>query len=93
MTITDSNIVAHELIGLRVSVSASSDPTKIGLTGIVRNETRNTLTVQVRERFLCIPKTSSSLSFELPNGKTITIEGSNLHFRPEDRVKRSLAHW
>ena len=92
MGITESNLTAHELIGLRVTVSESSDVTKICLTGIVRNETRNTITVQNGKRFLCIPKNGSSFAFELPNGK-MTVQGLSIQFRPEDRVKRGLAHW
>ena len=93
MTITDSNLIAHELIGLRTTISNSSDPTKIGMTGVVRNETKNTLTIQVRKRFLCIPKNGSFLTFDLPDSKPTSIDGSRLRFRPEDRVKRSASHW
>ena len=93
MTLTPSNIIAHELIGLRVTVSSSTDPTKIGMTGIIRDETRNTLTVQIRDRLLCIPKTGSSLTFELPDSQSVTVEGSGLGFRPEDRIKRRIRQW
>ncbi len=93
MTITDYNLAAHELIGLTVTVSRSSDPTKKGLTGNVRNETRNTITVEIQDRLLCIPKIGSSLLFHLPTGKSVAVEGSRLRLRPEDRVKRGLTHW
>ena len=91
--ISDGNLPAHELIGLTLTVSKSTDPTKNGLTGIVRNETRNTITLEVRGRLLCIPKTGSSLMFHLANGKSVPVEGSRLQLRPEDRVKRGLTHW
>lgn len=93
MTVTHSNISAHELIGLKATVSASSDPTKLGITGIVRDETRNTLTLQMRDRLLCIPKTGSSIAFELPDGRSTVIEGARLVCRPEDRVKRGISRW
>jgi ribonuclease P protein subunit POP4 len=93
MTITHSNLSAHELIGLKATVSASSDSTKLGVTGIVRDETRNTLTIQIRDRFFCIPKTGSSIAFETPDGRSTTIEGASLVNRPEDRVKRGISRW
>jgi ribonuclease P protein subunit POP4 len=93
MTITDTNLTAHELIGLRVSISTSTDPTKRGLIGTVRNETRNTITIETQNRLLSIAKAGSSFTFQVPTGNMVTIEGSRILLRPEDRIKRGLTHW
>ena len=93
MTINGSNIHAHEFIGLMATVSGSPDPTKIGIAGMVRDETKNMLTIQVRDRFLRIPKDGSKFTFDLPAGNSVVVEGSSIQFRPEDRIKRRPAKW
>ncbi len=93
MTINGSNLHAHEFIGLMVTVSGSLDPTKIGVAGLVRDETKNMLTIQVRDRFLRIPKDGSKFTFDLPAGDRVVVEGSSIQFRPEDRIKRRPAKW
>ena len=37
MTINGFNLLAHEFISLKVTVSGSPDPTKIGMAGMVRD--------------------------------------------------------
>jgi ribonuclease P protein subunit POP4 len=93
MTINGSNLYAHEFIGLKVTISDSPDLTKIGVAGMVRDETKNMLTIQVRDRFLRIPKDGSKFTFDLPVGDKVVVEGSNIQFRPEDRIKRRTAKW
>jgi len=93
MTINGLNLLAHEFISLKVTVSGSPDPTKIGIAGMVRDETKNMLTIQVRDRFLRIPKDGSKFTFDLPAGDRIVVEGSNIQLRPEDRIKRRPAKW
>ncbi len=93
MTITSSNLAAHEFVGLKISITSSPDPTTIGLSGIIRDETRNMLTIQVRDRFLRIPKDGSKLKFNLPTGDSVDLDGSSIKFRPEDRIKRRQAKW
>ncbi len=93
MTITSSNLAAHEFVGLKISVTSSPDPTIIGLSGIVRDETRNMLTIQVQDRFLRIPKDGSKFTFTLPTGDGVVLDGSSIRFRPEDRIKRRPAKW
>ena len=93
MTITSINLIAHELVGLHIKVEESPDPTLNGLAGIVKNETRNTISLESQGRLVIIPKDKSSFTFNLPNGEKVSVEGSRLKFRPEDRVKRGLAKW
>ncbi len=93
MAITPVNLRSHELIGLKVRVSCSPDPTTRGLGGIVKDETRNTIRVEALGRLLTIPKIGLSFTFELPEGRPALVEGSTLGFRPEDRVRRGLTKW
>jgi len=93
MTINGFNLLAHEFISLKVTVSGSPDSTTIGMAGMVRDETKNMLTIQVRDRFLRIPKDGSKFTFDLPAGERMVVEGSNIQLRPEDRIKRRPAKW
>lgn len=93
MVINRDNLAAHELIGLKMTVAHSPDPSLRGLAGLVRDETRNTLQVELNGRLVRVSKNDSSLVFELPDGESATVEGWRLKFRPEDRVKKGLAKW
>ena len=93
MPITSQNILAHEWIGLQVTVKASPDPGLTSLTGIVRDETRNTLLIEARNRLLTVPKINTQFIATLPTREDILVEGPLLRHRPEDRVKKGLARW
>ena len=93
MAITSQNILAHEWIGLQVTVKASPDPGLSGLVGIVRDETRNTLLIEARDRLVRVSKANTQFFATLPTGETVPVEGSLLKHRPEDRVKKGLAKW
>lgn len=83
------NIVFHELIGLEVEVVSHSDPTISGVRGRVVDETRNTLVIEVSDgRRKRIPKLYGLFRFRLPSGRTVTVDGSQIVGRPEDRLKR-----
>jgi len=93
MPITPQNILAHEWIGLHVKVQACPDPRLKGLLGIVRDETRNTLLIEARNRLVRVPKDNALFVATLPTGETIPVQGPALKYRPEDRVKKGLAKW
>ena len=93
MPITPRNLLAHEWIGLQVSVEVSPDPGVTGLIGIVRDETRNTLLLESRNRLVSVPKSNAQFVATLPTGETISVDGGLLRHRPEDRVKKGLAKW
>ena len=93
MPITPQNILAHEWIGLQVTVNASPDPGLMGLLGIVRDETRNTLLIEARNRLVRVPKANAQFTATLPTGEIVPVEGPLLRHRPEDRVKKGLAKW
>ncbi len=91
--ITRSNIVAHELTGLCVKVTRTSDPTLRELNGQVSFETKNTLSILSGSKLSVVPKASSQFAFVLPEGSEVLVEGKLLQIRPEDRVKRGLGNW
>ncbi len=88
--INERNIKRHELIGLRVTVERGPDPSVVGATGTVTDETRNMLVLarSADGRTLRVPKDGWTFRFVLPGGRSADIEGHDITFRPEDRVKR-----
>lgn len=93
MPITPQNILAHEWIRLQVTVQASPDPGLKGLLGIVKDETRNTLLIEARNRLVRVPKAHALFLATLPTGETVPVQGPLLQYRPEDRVKKGLVKW
>lgn len=80
------NLRKHELIGLRVTVAEATDPTLVGLEGIVRDETRNMLAVETPKGEKWVPKRGTSFTFRVRGD--VTVPGDEILFRPEDRIKR-----
>ncbi|HYY90468.1 MAG TPA: ribonuclease P protein component 1 [Candidatus Dormibacteraeota bacterium] len=93
MPITPNNILAHEWIGLRVSIIDSADPNLKGISGLVLNETKNTFAMVDKARTVKIAKSNTVFATTLPSGETLTVPGNRLRYRPEDRVKRGLRRW
>jgi ribonuclease P protein subunit POP4 len=91
--LTKSNLVAHELTGLCVRITRTSDPTLRELNGRVRFETKNTLSILSSSKLSVVPKASSEFAFVLPGGSEVIVEGKALQIRPEDRVKRGVGNW
>ena len=90
--ITAENIGAHEWIGLHVTITKATDPAEQGRSGIRRDETMNTLTLETRKKLLKIQKQGTTFQADLSNEK-IELDASQLRFRPEDRVKKGLRKW
>lgn len=91
--ITVQNLLSHEWIGLRITIKGSTDPRVIDVAGSVRNETRNTLTIENQGRKLRVSKTHNVFVVTLPGGEETTVDGARMMYRPEDRVKRGLTGW
>ena len=90
MNITSSNLVQHELIGLKITVSDSSNPSVRGLEGKVIDESRNMLVIENTQRGeKKIPKAGNRFIFELNRGVHVRVKGDRLISRPEDRIKKS----
>ncbi len=75
-----------EFIGAHIKVIDSSDPGYNGIQGKVVDETKNTFTVENhRERM--VPK--RGCRFELTiNDSCDIIDGDDIMYRPEDRIKK-----
>jgi ribonuclease P protein subunit POP4 len=81
------NLRKHELIGLQVAIVGSADPSLVGVRGLVVDETRNTLLVEASGREKRVPKRGARFRFEVQGG--VEVDGDEILFRPEDRVKKA----
>lgn len=93
MPITALNLVRHELIGLKVKVAKSTNPTQKNISGIVVDESHNTLTVETSKKEKKVIKQSSAFVFTLPNGVKVEVDGNVIVGRPEDRIKKKFPKW
>ncbi|MEK6982548.1 MAG: ribonuclease P protein subunit [Candidatus Micrarchaeota archaeon] len=93
---TSKNLIYHALISLEVEVVNSSDKKLIGLKGIVVDETKNLLIINVQKtkdsqpKSLKIQKISSTFKFCLENNQFVIIQGNDICFRPEERAKKLM---
>ncbi|GAB4310372.1 MAG: ribonuclease P protein component 1 [Methanobacteriaceae archaeon] len=89
--ISPQNIFRHELIGLSVEITASSNSDLIGIKGKVVDETKNTLKIEkINGDEVLIPKNVATFNFTLKGGDIVEIEGKILVARPEDRIKKKF---
>jgi len=87
--ITQSNFLAHELIGLRVEIVESRDLTLVGRKGYVVDESRNMFKILSENgKKISVFKGAAKFHFILPDGSSVYVDGSKLICRPEERVKR-----
>ncbi len=91
--IRDVPLAKHELIGLgiRVRQGRGAEPSSPyrDVTGIVVDETRNTLVVETASGDRVVPKIGQCFVFTLPDGREVDLEGARIAFNPEDRIKKS----
>ena len=76
-----------EFIGLTVKIRECSDPKWIGKSGQIINETKNTFLIDIDNREKTIAKNIAIFEFEIDD-KKISIDGSKIVFRPENRIKK-----
>lgn len=81
------NLRKHELIGLGVEVVRATDPSLVGLKGRVVDETRNMLLVETGGGEKMVPKRGNRFRFDIQGGTEV--EGDDIAFRPEDRIKKA----
>ncbi|MEM2934483.1 MAG: ribonuclease P protein component 1 [Methanocellales archaeon] len=89
MPITPENLIHHELIGLKIEVLESSNPSLKGLKGRVIYETKKTLVIE-NGRTRRIPKQNTIFIFQLPNQQKVKVDGNLLLASPEDRIGRRI---
>ena len=83
------NIVLHELIGLEVEVVRSKDASQVGIKGKVVDETKETIVLQTGSGKRRIFKRISTFKF-IADKNTFTVEGSEICFRPHERIQKGL---
>jgi RNase P/RNase MRP subunit p29 len=77
----------EELIGLQVKIKECKDPSWVGKFGVIINETKNTFHLKIDDEQKMIAKNIAIFEFS-HDGKKITLDGSKIAFRPEDRIKK-----
>lgn len=85
-----SNLLYHELIGLKAKVLEYPDPFVKGFEGEVVDETLKTLVLDNGSRRIRVFKENGVFMFTLPDGGNVIIKGFKLLGRPWDRVKMVL---
>ncbi|MCX8197162.1 MAG: ribonuclease P protein subunit [Candidatus Micrarchaeota archaeon] len=90
MPIKKENLALHELIGLKAEVVSSISAPFMGMKGTVVDETKNTIVIRSEKdgSEKIIPKGACIFSFKLPDGKSATLDGRKIAFRPYDRPKK-----
>jgi len=73
-----------ELIGSKLEVISSKNPSLMGIRGIITYETKNMFILDNQKKLI---KSQSKFKISL-DGKTFEIEGRVLQNRPEDRIKK-----
>lgn len=76
-----------ELIGLQVEVKRATDPSHIGVRGLVVDETMKTLVIEQEGKEKMIQKKGSVFRFDTRGG--VEVRGDDILFRPEERVRRA----
>ncbi len=83
------NPLYGELLGKKVKVIESTDPGKIGIEGVVIDETKNILVLKTEKGVKKIPK--AECTFLIEAGKRIyKVSGKLLVGRPEERIRKGL---
>ncbi len=72
-------------LGRNISVVSSSDPTLVGNSGLIIDETMRTILIQQGEQKLTMAK--NVIRFTIDEDKDV-IDGSLVKQRPEDRIHR-----
>ena len=72
-------------IGSMMNVVESNDPTLVGRSGLVLDETKNTLVML--ENDACVRIGKSCITFQLDNSDVV-VQGALVGQRPEDRTNR-----
>jgi len=90
VNLNPESLARHELIGLEVLVETSSNPSQIGLSGQVVDETRNTVLLETKAKVLRFAKKNTNLIFTLPDEQKVRVYGSILISQPENRISKRM---
>ncbi|MCQ5362291.1 MAG: ribonuclease P protein subunit [Candidatus Methanomethylicia archaeon] len=86
MNVNPSNLIYHDLVGLPAKVEFSSDPTQIGLEGMVVDETKNMLVLFTSRGCKKVSKRNSLFTFYIP--QPVSVDGTKIAYHPAERLKR-----
>ncbi len=92
MEYNNQNIVLHELIGLKARVLKSLDKKQRGVSGIVVDETKNTLVLETREGKKSVIKKTSIFRF-YAGKNAFNVDGREISFRPYERIEKGLKYY
>lgn len=84
--ITPDNILKHELVGLHATVTKSTNPQLVQMSGYVIDETKFTLKLDTKNGIKTIPKNINEWRFNQAEGKDIHINGANITKRSAQRL-------
>jgi len=83
----EKKLAREELIGLQVKIKECKDPSWIGKSGLIVDETKNTFLIEVDNQKKTIAKNIAIYEFDY-DGKKVILDGSKITYRPEDRIKK-----
>lgn len=75
---------SKELIGSEVKIIASKNPSLVGISGKIVDETRSTIKIECGKKIKTLLK--NSIMLQLKNGECL--QGQTLIKRPEERLKK-----
>ncbi len=87
------NIIIHELIGREVVVINHTDPTLIGIRGIVVNETLKTIHVLTKDGVKVVSKKNGTFCFHIEGRRWTIVRGDEIFLRPHERTKRGYKRY
>lgn len=82
------NIAMHELLGTTAKVCLAKSKAFEGLCGMVVDETKHTLVLERAGRQLRVPKKGCTFVFTY-EGKKSKVQGAQIAYRSEDRIKKA----
>lgn len=91
--INAKSLIRHELIGLRVEITNSTNSFHKRIKGLVVDETKNLLIIETESGTKKIQKKGTEFMFTLPDSKKVKVNGNVIEKRPEERVKLKVKKW
>jgi ribonuclease P protein subunit POP4 len=76
MTLTPETLSGHELAGLPVRVTWSTDPSRIGIAGTVVEETQKTLVIERASGAARVPKAGTEFRFAITDEAAASAKGA-----------------
>jgi len=84
------NLPMHELLGTTAKVVGPKGSTFVGLSGMVVDESKHTFVLDGKKQ-VRVPKKGCTFVFAY-EGKKTRLEGKEIAFRPEERIKKARPH-